>query len=154
MRHIYKRTTFNLIKSILVAPVTGIVLYIAAQLFPIPEFIRTIIGIAAVAVLLYMAFFSENIYFELDDDGSFRYYERGILKNSFDLTTCHVGYRRKSESGIFGNHNINVQILNGEGGEIFLDAAPIGVAQFTDMFAEMEKYAIKDEPLKAEPVGE
>jgi hypothetical protein len=148
----YKRTAFNLIKSIIIAPVTGTALYLVAGIFIPSGIICAAIGLAAAAVLLYMAFFSENIYFELDDDGAFRYCKRGKVERDFTLTGCRVGYRRKSESGIFGNHNINLQILDERGEEHFIDAAPIGVDQFMELFTEMEKYAIKDEPLKAEPL--
>jgi hypothetical protein len=144
---------FNLVKSIIIAPLTGALLYFIAQLIIPSLVICGLIGLAAAAVLLYMAFFSENIYFELDDDGAFRYYKRGKPEMAFTLTKCRVGYRRKSESGIFGNHDINLQILDDKGGEKSIDAAPIGVDQFTEMFTEMEKYAIKDEPLKAGTSG-
>jgi hypothetical protein len=150
----YKRTRFNQVKSIIIAPVTGAVLYMIAQLIIPSLVICGLIGLAAAAVLLYMAFFSENIYFELDDDGAFRYYKRGKLERSFILTKCRAGYRRKSESGIFGNHDINLRILNEKGEEDTIDAAPIGVDQFTEMFSEIEKYAIGDEPLKAGTAGE
>jgi hypothetical protein len=145
----YKRTTFNLVKSILIAPVTGIVVYMIAGLF-LPESIGLLLGAAAGAVLLYMALFSESIHFELDDDGAFRYVKRGRLENSFALGSCRIGYRRKSQSGIFGNNDINLKIFDGEGKETDLDASPIGTVQFMSMFEKMEKYALKDEePIKA-----
>jgi hypothetical protein len=137
-------------KGIIIAPVTGAVLYFVAQLIIPSLIICGLIGLAAAAALLYMAFFSENIYFELDDDGAFRYFKRSNQEMSFNLTTCRVGYRRKSESGIFGNHDINLQILDSEDKEHSIDAAPIGVGQFTTMFTEMEKHAIKDEPMIAD----
>jgi hypothetical protein len=146
----YKRSTFNLVRSILIAPFTGIVAYIIAQVF-LPERVSFFLGMAAGAVLLYMAFFSENIRFELDDDGVFRYVKRGRLENSFALGSCKIGYRRKSQSGILGNNDINLKILDGEGKETDLDASPIGTDQFMGMFEKMEKYAIKDEePITAE----
>jgi len=154
MQIMYKRTRFNQVKSIIIAPVTGVVLYMIAQLIIPSLVICGLIGLAAAAALLYMAFFSENIYFTIEDDGAFKYYKRGKEELAFDLTKCRIGYRRKSESGIFGNHDINLQILDDKGKENSIDAAPIGVDQFTKMFAEMEKYTIKDEPLKAGTAGD
>jgi hypothetical protein len=124
-----------------------------AQLIISRLIICGLIGLAAAAALLYMAFFSENIYFTIEGDGAFKYYKRGKEKLAFDLTKCRIGYRRKSESGIFGNHDINLQILDDKGEENSISAAPIGVGQFTEMFTEMEKYTIKDEPLKAVAAG-
>jgi hypothetical protein len=116
----------------------------------LPERVSFLLGVAAGAVLLFMAFFSENIRFELDDDGAFRYVKRGRLENSFALGLCRIGYRRKSQAGIFGNNDISLKILDGEGKETDLDASPIGTVQFMSMFEKMEKYAIKDEePIKA-----
>jgi hypothetical protein len=142
---------FNLVKSILIAPFTGIVVYIIAQVF-LSERVSLIVGVAAGAALLYMAFFSENILFELDDDGAFRYVKRGRPENSFALGGCRIGYRRKSRSGIFsGSNDINLRILDGEGKETNLDASPIGTDQFMSMFEQMEKYALKDEePIRAQ----
>jgi hypothetical protein len=141
---------FNLVKSILIAPFTGIVAYIIAQVF-LSERISLLLGAAAGAALLYMAFFSENIHFELDDDGAFRYVRRGRLENSFALGSCRIASRRKSRSGIFfGNNDINLRILDGEGKETNLDASPIGADRFMSMFEKMEKYALKDEdPIRA-----
>jgi hypothetical protein len=125
------------------------VLYFVTQLFIPFEFACVIIGIGAGVALLYMAFFSENIYFELDDNGAFRYYRRGKEVQSFRLGDCRIGYRRKSQSGIFGNHDINLQIVDGKENTVTIDAASLGVDQFTGMYEEMEKHAIKEEPVKA-----
>ena len=144
----YKRSTFSFGKSIVQAPLSGVLVFFIAQFFlPVPACL--ILGLAAAAILLYMAFFSENIFFELEDDGVFRYFKRGKPENTFDLKNCRIGYYRKSESGFSGNHDINLHILDGEGKEVNIDAAPLGATGFHEMFGEMQKFAIKDEPIRA-----
>jgi hypothetical protein len=139
-----------MMKSIVIAPLTGGLVYFIAQLFISSLMICLALGMLPAAALLYMALFSENIYFELDDDGSFRYFKRGRQEQSFDLKTCRIGYRRKSESGLFGNHDIDLKISDGEDTETSIDAAPLGVSQFHAMFEDMEEFAIKDdEPIRA-----
>jgi hypothetical protein len=145
----YKRSTFGLVKSIVQAPVSGVLVFFITQFFlPVP--VCLILGLAVAAILLYMALFSENIFFELEDDGVFRYFKRGKPENTFDLKNCRIGYYRKSESGFAGNHDINLRILDGEGTETSIDAAPLGVTGFHEMFEEMQKFAIKDEPVWAD----
>jgi hypothetical protein len=140
---VYKRTIFNMIKGIIISPLSGILVFLLAQiLLPVP--LCAILGIAVGALLMYMAVFSENIYFELEDDGTFRYYKNGALKNTFELSKCHIGYHRRTEWGIFGNNNIDLKILDAEGEETGIEAGPLGTGQFEDMFEEMEKYAIKN----------
>jgi hypothetical protein len=83
----YKRTTVNLVKSIIIAPFTMVLVYIIAHLL-LPTQACIVLGAAAGAVLLYMAFFSENIYFELDDDGAFRYFKRGRQENGLSFRSA------------------------------------------------------------------
>jgi hypothetical protein len=147
---VYKRTVFSMIKGIIISPLSGILVFLLAQIFlPIP--LCVVLGIATAAALIYMTVFSENIYFELEDDGTFRYFEKGSLKNTFELSKCRIGYYRKTEWGIFGSTDINLNILDTGGEETGIDAGPLGAGQFEGMFKEMEKYAIKDvEVLEAE----
>jgi hypothetical protein len=145
----YKRSTLGLVKSIVQAPLSGVLVFFITQMFlPLP--VCLILGLAAAAILLYMAFFSENIFFELEDDGVFRYYKRGRPEHTFDLTNCRIGYYRKSESGFAGSHDINLHILDGEGNEANIDAAPLGVTGFHEMFEAMGQFALKDEPIQAD----
>jgi hypothetical protein len=142
-----------MVKSIVQAPLSGVLVFFITQIFlPVP--VCLILGLAAAGILLYMAFFSENIFFELEDDGVFRYFKRGRPENTFDLKNCRIGYYRKSESGFSGNHDINLRILDGEGNEASIDAAPLGVTGFYEMFEEMQKFAIKDEPIRADNTQE
>jgi hypothetical protein len=140
---VYKRTLFSLVKGIIISPLSGILVFLLAQIFlSVP--ICAVLGILTAAALMYMTVFSENIHFELDDNGTFRYFQKGILKNTFELSKCSIGYYRKTEWGLFGNNDINLKILDAEGEETGIEAGPLGTGQFDDMFEEMEKYAIKN----------
>ncbi|MDR2517615.1 MAG: hypothetical protein LBC88_09590 [Spirochaetaceae bacterium] len=136
----FRRTQFSLIRGIIAAPFSGVLVYILGQIF-LPVWLSAIAGAAAAGALVYMAVFSENIYCELDDTGAFRFFRRGVLKNSFDLTVCRIGYRRKTEWGLFGNNDIRLHIIDGQNGETFLDVSPLGTARFNELFAAMEKHA-------------
>jgi hypothetical protein len=104
------------------------------------------LGIPALITLaiLYITVFSEDICFELDPDGVFRYYNRRILQNTFNLANCYIGYHRKSESGLPSSHDISLKILDAnEDEEISFDCSPLGLRRFTEMFTAMENFAIK-----------
>jgi hypothetical protein len=140
---VYKRTTFSMLKGIIIAPFSGILVFIVAQiLLPVP--VCAVLGVAVAALIVYITIFSENIYFELEDDGTLRYFKKGTLQNTLDLSQYKIGYHRKTEWGILGNNDIRLQFLNTGGEESEIDASPIGTTQFNEMFASMEKYAIKD----------
>jgi hypothetical protein len=96
--------------------------------------------------LLYIAIFSEDVFFELEPDGLFRFYKRRILQNTFDLKNCYITYYRKSEGGFPPTHDITLTIMDtaGEGDEVSLDCGPLGLNRFTEMWREMENFASKD----------
>ncbi|MDR0399379.1 MAG: hypothetical protein LBH51_00370, partial [Treponema sp.] len=52
----------------------------------------------------------------------------------------------KSEGGFPPTHDITLTIMDtaGEGDEVSLDCGPLGLNQFTEMWKEMEHFAIKD----------
>jgi hypothetical protein len=139
----YRRSFFSLIKGIIIAPFGGLVAAIILHFF-LSAFISYITGGAITAILLYMAIFSENIRFELDGDGTFRYFKKGALRNTFNLSEYRIGYYAKTESGVFGNNDIQLKLLNTEGEETDIEATSLGTSRFYSMFAEMEKYAIKN----------
>jgi hypothetical protein len=140
---VYKRTIFSMVRGIIISPFTGILVFVLAQIFlSIP--LSAAAGIGTAAVLLYIAVFSENIHFELEDNGTFRYFQKGALKHTFKLSECRVGYYRRTEWGILGNNDISLKILDDEGDETNIEAGPLGTGQFEDMFEEMEKHAIQN----------
>jgi hypothetical protein len=139
----YKRTTFSLIRGIIVSPFSGLLVFIVGQIF-LPVWLCAVAGVIVTGAIAYLAIFSENIYCELDDNGAFRFFQKGRLTNSFELGKCRIGYKRKTEWGLLGNNDIKLQIIDDKNEETFLDASPLGTSQFNDMFAAMEKHAIQD----------
>lgn len=139
----YKRTTFSLIRGVVISPFSGLLVFFLGQIL-LPVWICAILAVIITGVIAYIAVFSENIYCELDDNGAFRFFQKGSLKNSFELGKCRIGYQRKTEWGILGNNDIKLQIIDDENEETFLDASPLGTTQFDDMFAAMQKHAIQD----------
>ncbi|MCL2154245.1 MAG: hypothetical protein FWH53_01135 [Leptospirales bacterium] len=140
---IYKRTMFNLIKGIVLTPFGALAAFIITQIF-LPVHICAILGIAVGLVLGYITIFSENISFELDGNGMFRYFKNGKLQNTFELSKYRIGYYRKTESGFLGNVDIDLKLVDSEGEETGIDAGPLGTSQFDKMFEQMEKFAIKN----------
>jgi len=139
----YKRTMFSLIKGIIATPFTALVVFLITQIFlPVP--ICAVLAIAAGLVLAYLTIFSENINFELEENGSFRYFKNGKLQNEFELPKYRIGYYRKTELGFLGNVDIDLKLVDSEGEETVIDAGPLGTPQFDEMFARMEKFAIRD----------
>jgi hypothetical protein len=139
----YKRSAFELIKGIILAPFGGLFVFIVVRFFTRNPLIGWGLPVLAAAALIYMALFSEDIYFEIDDSGEFRYFKRRTLQKSLNLKSCLVGYRRKSESGILGNHYITLRILDTEGDneEYNVDCGPLGVNRFHSMYQRMESLA-------------
>jgi hypothetical protein len=139
-----------MIKGLIEVPFSGLLVFVLAQfLLPLP--VCFILGAVAAAVVLYITVVSENICFELEDDGTLRYFKKGALQNTFQLSEYRVGFYRRTEWGILGNNNIELKLLDAEGKETEIEAGPLGTSQFDKMFEEMEKYAIKNvEVLAAE----
>ena len=150
---VYKRTWFSMVKGIVIAPFGGLLVFFLGQVL-LPLWVCAILGLVVVGAVVYIAIISENIYFELDDNGAFRYYQKGVMRNSFELSTCRIGYNRKTEGGILGNNDIRLQIIDEKdekNEETFIDSGPLGIDQFDEMFVAMQKYAIQEaEVLNAE----
>jgi predicted Rdx family selenoprotein len=147
----YKRTLFELIKGIVIAPFSAFAAHIILGLFTSNAIV--VLGIPALAglAILYLAVFSENIRFELEPDGVFRYYKRGIPQNTFNLKTCYIWYHRKSEGGFPPSHDITLTVRDTAAGEdeIRIDCGPLGLNQFNEMFAGMEEFTMKDKTVLA-----
>jgi hypothetical protein len=142
---IYKRSIFELGKGIVIALFTGAAAYIITGIFTSSALFCFGIPILLTLSILYITIFSEDIYFELEPGGLFRYYKRRILQNTFNLKNCYVTYHRRSEGGFPPTHVITLTIVDTAlGGETGLDCAPLGLHQFNEMFAEMENFTIKD----------
>jgi hypothetical protein len=141
----YKRSLFELGKGMVIALFTGAAAYIVTGLFTNSALFGLGIPVLVTLLLLYITVFSEDIYFELEPDGLFRFYKRRILQNTFNLKNCYIAYHRKSEGGFPPTHDITLTIVDtAEGEETGLDCAPLGLDQFNEMFAEMEHFTMKD----------
>jgi hypothetical protein len=132
-----------MIRGLIIAPFGGLLLFFLGQIL-LPVWICVILGIAVAGFLVYIAVFSENIYFELDDDGTFRYHKMGKLQNTFELSKYRIGYHRKTEWGILGDNNIKFKLQDEQGEQTDIEAGPLGTKQFNEMFEAMEQYSIKD----------
>jgi hypothetical protein len=136
---------FELGKGIVIALFTGAAAYIVVGLFTGIALFGFGIPVLITLSILYITVFSEDIYFELEPSGLFRYYKRRILQNTFNLKNCYITYHRKSETGFPPTHDISMTIVDtAGGGETGFDCSPLGLDQFNEMFAEMENFAIKD----------
>jgi hypothetical protein len=132
-----------MIKGIILAPFAGLAVFVLGQII-LPFPLCIVLGLAAAAFIVHTTVLGEDIYFELDDNGLFRYFCRKKEKNTFELSKFHLGYFRKTEWGILGNNTIRLKLVNQEGEETEIDAGPLGTTQFYKMFEEIEKFAIKD----------
>jgi hypothetical protein len=133
-----------MIQGLIVSPFGGIAALIIGQIF-LPLWICIILGIGAAAYLVKTTILDEDISFELDDNGGFRYFIRKNLKNTYELSKYSIGYHRKTQWGILGNNNIRLKFLSDQGEESEIDAGPLGTTQFNEMFEAMENFSIKSE---------
>jgi hypothetical protein len=141
----YKRNFFELVKGIVIAFFTGMAAYIVIGIFANSALFGLGIPALITLAILYITVFSEDIGFELEQDGVFRCYKRRNLQNTFNLSNCYITYHRKSESGLPSSHDITLKILDAAGGEeTCFDCSPLGLNQFNKMFTAMENFAIKN----------
>lgn len=153
----FKRSAWSWIKSILLAPFAALgiffVVIFALQFFSLGEMdVYLVVGLPALALLigLYMAFFSENIKFEIEPEGECRYYKAGKLKKKWDLKRCTVGYRHKTTTSRGSTtHDIDFKIRDEAGAEESVDCSALGPTRFQAMFALMESY---NPPAPEQPV--
>lgn len=141
---VYKRPIFQLIKSIVIAICFGVAWY-----FIVPMFTSNVLivygGLAlATLALLYMAFFSENIRFEIEGS-QLRYYQKGKLRNTFELKDCGYSYRVKHSSS---TDSIDLCLQPADGSDALdIDCASLGDSRFYKMIEHIERYAHKDETI-------
>ena len=125
------------------APCAAVVAYIGLNIFISDPLFLLGIPTLVFLMLLYLAIFSENIHFELDDEGTLRYYKRGKLKNTYNLESCLVGYHSKSD-GTSTDISLHIHDMRNSLEEI-IDCSPIGERQFQDMYAKLKGFT-KEEP--------
>jgi hypothetical protein len=132
----------QMVKGIIFAPCAAALVYVVSYNFTDRFFVIWGLSAFVFFLLIYMAVFSENIYFELTSDGKLRYFKKGNLLKTFDLSKCNVGYHRRTETTVFilSSHDITLRILQ-DGSEEEIDCSPIGLTQFTEMFEQIEKFS-------------
>ena len=148
---VYRRSLWVMFKGILMAPCSAVLIFFFLSLLNVRNnlLLFGIPGLIFLA-LLNMALFGENIRFELEQDGTLRYYRKGRLRSTFVLENCLLGYSSKSDGS---DHDITLRIFDTEsGGEESIDCSPIGRRRFADMYEAMKAFT-KEEPevLKASP---
>ena len=140
---VYKRSLWSMLFSILLAPCAAVVVYIALNFFINTFWILICASALAFIILLYMAVFSENIRFELDDNGKMRYFKKGILKNTYELEQYLLSYHSKNGGG---GTNITLHFHHIDSGkEESIDCSPLGKSCFADFYAEIKAYT-KEQP--------
>lgn len=140
---IYKRSIWGMLKGLIAAPVTTVLVFFVLNYFS--NSVLLVLGIPALilVILLYITLFSERIRFELEESGELRYYKNGRLKEQLFLPDCQAGYYRKSNSG---EHDISLKLLNQTTGrEIGIDCSPLGLRRFEELYAQI-KSATTEEP--------
>jgi len=136
-----------MVKGIIIAPCSATLIYVVLGFFVSDARIQYGVAAAVLLMLLYLAVFSENIRFELEPDGTFRYFQKGKLRNSFRLEDCLVGYSRKSEGT---SHDILLQVVCLENGqEETIDCSPIGLRRFEKMFQEIKGHTKEEAEVSA-----
>ena len=146
MSKIYNRSIFRIIQSILIVLTFGGLVFaglswISNKFFVIPILLN--IGASfAVAFAFYIWMYAgENIHFELFDDGTFKYFKKKTLQNTFRLSDYLITWYRKTESGFLGDHDIQLKLLDKQTFfPIFIQAGPLRNSKFNNMFEEMQKY--------------
>lgn len=150
---VYKRSLWVMVKGLILAVFAGFAGYFITGFFT--QDLRLIYGIPAALflILTWLALVSENIRFELEPGGQLRYFKRGRLKHSCQLKNCGAGYRQRSENGIFGSHDITLNLVDMETAQqTSLDCSPLGPSRFERMFRAIEGHtATQPEVLRAEP---
>jgi len=144
---VYKRSIFGMLKGIVIAPCTAALIYFALNFFL--DDVRIIYGASALIFisLVYIAIFSENIRFELEDS-TLRYFKKGKLRHTYPLEECRVSYHSKSD-GTGSDITLYITHTASETQNI-IDCSPLGSRKFNDMYAKM-KACTREDPEVLKP---
>ena len=135
---VYKRSLWVMVKGLLMAPCAAAIACFFLSMFV--ENALVLMGVPALIflALIYMAIFSENIRFELEDNGTLRYFQKGKLKKTYKLEEYLFGYHKKSDSM---TSDITMNIMHVESGaEESVDCSPLGASRFASMYEEIKLY--------------
>ena len=137
---VYRRSLWGMLKGIIGAPLAGVLVFFVLNMFVRDPRIQLGVPVLVMLAILYISIFSENVRFEVDGDGTFRYYKKGKLRETYRMEDCVVGYRRSSDGGLFASHDINLQVLTADGRETFIDCSPIGPRRFEQMYQQLRAH--------------
>lgn len=129
MKSVYKRSIFKMIWALVGAPIGGLIVWGISTYF-LSQTMAVALGIFITLISVYINVFSDNIKFEVEGT-KFRYYKRNKLVKEYELTAAEVGYNIK-QSNTADDMNLRI---NGD----VIDCAPLGLIQFKNMYAEIEK---------------
>ena len=134
---VFKRGPLELIKSLVIAVVTGVMIAFIGSIFT-ESIILYIIAIAISVILIYMAFNGENIKFEIDGE-QFRYYQKNKLKNIYDINNCSFRYNAKGTDGDYDDINLYISNIENPEHEECIDCSSLGFDKFNEMFEVLTK---------------
>jgi len=134
---VYKRSTFSMIKGIVAAPFSGLIVCFFCS-FLLSDRNSMLLGVAVAMIILYISVFGENIRIEVDDK-ELRYYKGKKMLASYMLDNISVGYNSKIESGFLGNQDITLRIYDmTTDTEAGIDCSPIGSRKFDELYEYLE----------------
>lgn len=142
--NVYKRSLYVMIKGIVAAPFSGLVVYFFLSLFIGNDLILFGVFALVTFMVFYTSVFSSRISFTVSPDGEFCYYKKGKLEEQYDLKKCSIGYDRQTD----GTY-INLTIIDENGKESVIDAEPLGSSRFLKMYENMKQFVKDDEIMKA-----
>ena len=141
----YKRSTWIMIKALMIAPFipfgVGMVLLWVIHWFEFDWLFypACVITLLSFIFMVYNAIWGSNIRFEITEDGKCNYYKKNKLRKSYDLTVCELSYFDG------GTEDLRLLITDESGEEETLECAPIGKKQFDVMYKQMKSFS-KVEP--------
>ena len=142
---VFKRGIFSLIRAIAMAVFGAPALALIISFFTENILIITIPSGTAGLWLLYLAIFSENISFEIGEDGNFKYIQRGNVKLELNLKEYYCGYRTKTSDGSADDLTLRLYKADDSEAQINLDCTALGISKFHKMYALIESYAAKED---------
>ena len=133
----FKRNMFGLLKGLAISVFGSAALAALVYMFTAKLVLCVIIGVALMAILLFITIFKDDIKIELED-GALRYFQRGALKQTVMLDEHMARYHIRESDG--SADSINLYFAPKAGGdELCLDCEPLGSRQFYALWAALEE---------------
>ena len=146
---VYKRGIVSFIWSMIIAVFGSAALFFVVSMFTRNSYILFSIPGVVLLMSVYMAVFSENIRFEIQEE-EFKYIKRGKVRNTFDLRNCYSGYKVRTSDGSADNIQLYLVEKNtNQAEEISIDCTALGVNKFYKMYEDIKKFT-EEKPEKLE----